>query len=86
LLTATTLILDFGHDVEPWKGACVTTAVHETALTSGEASRRLEISQVSLARLAREGRIPFSVTPHGYRVFNESDVEKLRAQRIKRGA
>jgi hypothetical protein len=50
-------------------------------LSSGQAARLLEVSPITVARMARDGRLDFEETPHGYRTFRRADIEMLRQER-----
>jgi excisionase family DNA binding protein len=50
----------------------------ETMLSPGEAAARLGVTVKTLARWARERRLPFIVTPGGHRRFRETEVDRLR--------
>jgi len=54
-----------------------------SGVTASEAARRLRISGEHLRRLAVAGRIDSVRTPYG-RLYDESDVERLRAEREER--
>lgn len=66
-------------NLEPIKGR--DDDVTDEQLTSGQAARMLGLSQPYLARLARLGKIEFEETPHGYRVYRRSDLERLARRR-----
>ena len=55
-------------------------------ILSGEAARRLGISQQRLAELADEGKVPsVGKTQEGFRLFDPNDIEKARREREHRG-
>jgi excisionase family DNA binding protein len=58
-------------------------AIGETLLTTGEAAKRLDLSPDSVRRLEREGALHAIKVGKGHRLFNQADVEKLRAKRTK---
>lgn len=47
----------------------------DRSLEAGDLARALRISPDSVGRYAREGRIPFDVTPGGHRRFNVDEVK-----------
>lgn len=53
----------------------------DARLSSGQAARLLEVSPITVARMARAGRLDFEETPHGYRTFRRADIEALRQER-----
>lgn len=63
------------HEVAP------DSARSDERLSSGQAARLLEVSPITVARMARDGRLAFEETPHGYRTFRRSDIEQLREER-----
>jgi excisionase family DNA binding protein len=46
------------------------------SLEAGELARALNISPDSVGRYARDGRIPFDLTPGGHRRFNVDEVRR----------
>ena len=53
-------------------------------LSVSEVSEILDLSPPIVRKLADEGRIPYSVTPGGWRRFELADVEAFRAAQERR--
>lgn len=49
------------------------------AMTSQRVARELRVSAASIQRYAREGRIPFDVTPGGHRRYSVEEVRRALA-------
>jgi excisionase family DNA binding protein len=47
-------------------------------LSVSEAAEILDLSAAIVRKLADEGRIPYSITPGGWRRFEPADVEAFR--------
>ena len=54
------------------------------AITTGEASRILRVSEATTRALERSGKLPAIKTSSGFRVFDRRAVEKLAAERGRR--
>jgi excisionase family DNA binding protein len=54
----------------------------ETYITTGQVARRLRVSPKTVARWAKEGRLPHLVTLGGHRRFPQRAVEDL-AKRLE---
>lgn len=50
-------------------------------ITTSEAARILDLSPDSVRRLEREGALPAIKVGKGHRLFEQSEVEKLRSER-----
>lgn len=55
---------------------------NETLMTTAEVARILEVGEVQVRRLHKEGKIPALRTHSGIRLFTKSDVLKLREERL----
>src|SRR5216683_6294617 len=50
------------------------------AMTSQRVAQELRVSAASIQRYAREGRIPFDVTPGGHRRYSVEEVRRALAR------
>jgi excisionase family DNA binding protein len=53
-------------------------------LSVSEVAEILDLSAALVRKLADEGRIPYSITPGGWRRFERADVERFRTAQERR--
>lgn len=77
------LVDDFAEDFEEFARRAKSRSGGEELVSSSEAARLLGVSQPTLNRAVREGRVrPAAVTPGGHRRFATSELlEAVRAAR-----
>jgi excisionase family DNA binding protein len=77
------LVDDFAEDFEEFAGQAKSRSIREELVSSSEAAQLLGVSQPTLNRAVRGGRVrPAAVTPGGHRRFATSELlEAVRAAR-----
>lgn len=55
--------------------------MNEQLLSTGDVARRLDVSTEFIRKLARAGKLAYTCTIRGQRIFKGEDVERLAAER-----
>lgn len=75
------------QDVEELEGRLSSSGRGRQLIGSSEAARLLGVSQQTLNRAVREGRVrPAAVTPGGHRRFDTSDLVESRIEALNGGS